>query len=222
MKKDYTHLSVILDRSGSMESIRDDVIGGFNAFLRQQQVTEGSATLTLVQFDTQNPYEVVHTFKLVQAVPPLTRETYAPRASTPLLDAIGHGIKDLEQQIVAMKAENRPEHVVVVIITDGMENASREFSAERVRAMIAEKQELAGWKFVYLSADINAVDQAVRDYGVRADRAMAFDKTAEGSVDAFASVSENVQAMRRRQRADVAFRDDQRAKHESEKRRQGR
>ncbi|MGL4650756.1 MAG: vWA domain-containing protein, partial [Caldilineaceae bacterium] len=143
MKKDYTHLTVILDRSGSMESIREDVIGGFNALLREQQATEGLATLTLVQFDTQNPYEVIHAFTLVQAVSPLSHATYAPRASTPLLDAIGRGIKDLEQQLVAMKADNRPEHVMMVIITDGMENASREFSAERVRAMIAEKQELA-------------------------------------------------------------------------------
>lgn len=222
MKKDYTHLTIILDRSGSMESIRDDVIGGFNAFVREQQATQGLATLSLIQFDSQEPYEVIHSFKLVQAVPALTRETFAPRSSTPLLDAMGRGIKDLEAQLVSMQAQNRPEHVVMVFITDGMENCSRQFTAERVRAMIAEKQELAGWKFVYLSADIDAVDQAVRDYGVAGGHAMAFDKTAQGSAHAFQSVAQNVQRLRKREADDVQFSEEDRRRHTSEQQRRNR
>jgi Mg-chelatase subunit ChlD len=219
MQKNYTHITVILDRSGSMESIREDVIGGFNAFLREQQATEGRATLSLVQFDTQNAYEVLHNFKLVQEVAPLTPATYRPRAGTPLLDAMGRGIKELERQIIGMRSEDRPEQVLVVIITDGMENASQEFTHARVRQMILEKQELVGWQFVYLSADIGAVAEAVEQWGVRANRAMAFDKTAQGSQDAFASVSSNVRSMRRKERLDMEFSEEDRARHVSEQRR---
>src|ERR1043165_4100560 len=99
MKSDYTHLAVILDRTGSMESIRDDTIGGFNAFLNAQKDAPGQATLTLAQFDSQDPYEIVHHFKPLGEVPELTRETFVPRASTPLLDAIGRGINDLEKSL---------------------------------------------------------------------------------------------------------------------------
>src|ERR1035438_2609360 len=105
MKQDYTHITVILDRTGSMESIRDDTIGGFNTFLEQQKAEPGMATLTLVQFDTQDPYEVIHRFKRIQEVPALTRETFVPRASTPLLDALGRGINDLEAGIGQLKEE---------------------------------------------------------------------------------------------------------------------
>ena len=108
IKNDYTHISVILDRTGSMESIRDDTIGGFNAFLGEQKAQKGKATLTLVQFDSQDPYEVVHRFKPIKEVPELTRETYVPRATTPLLDALGRGINDLEKSLADMAKKDRP------------------------------------------------------------------------------------------------------------------
>ncbi len=217
MKQDYTHITVILDRSGSMEGIREDVIGGFNAFLKEQQRTEGVATLSLIQFDTQQPYEVVHSFKLVQAVPPLTRETFVPRASTPLLDAMGHGINDLESQLHGMREGDRPAQVIMVFVTDGQENSSREFRKEQIARMIAEKQERSNWQFVFLSADLAAVNDAVRDYGVRATHAMAFDKTQQGSTSAFASVSSNVAGVRRREKADMSFTDEDRGKQGSER-----
>ena len=99
MKKGYSHITILLDRTGSMESIRDDVIGGFNTFLKEQQALPGSATLTLVQFDTQDPYEVLHDFQPLAKIKPLTRKTFVPRASTPLLDGIGRGINDLEKKL---------------------------------------------------------------------------------------------------------------------------
>src|SRR4030095_16541051 len=102
MKDGYTHISVILDRTGSMESIRDDTIGGFNAFLNARKAEPGSATLTLVQFDSQDPYEIVHQFKPLADVPELTRQTFVPRANTPLLDAIGRGVNDLEKNLADM------------------------------------------------------------------------------------------------------------------------
>jgi hypothetical protein len=113
-KPDYTHLAVILDRTGSMESIRDDTIGGFNVFLNEQKQQPSKATLTLVQFDSQDPYEVIHQVKPIKEVPELTKETYVPRATTPLLDAIGRGINDLEKCLADMKEDNRPSKVVFV------------------------------------------------------------------------------------------------------------
>lgn len=218
MKPNYTHITVILDRSGSMQEIRDDVIGGFNAFLKGQQATEGLATLSLVQFDTQDPYEVIHSFKLIAAVPQLAHTTYVPRGGTPLLDAMGHAINDLDASLAVMPEKERPAQVIVVTITDGQENSSREFNRVAVSRMIAEKQEKLDWKFVFLSADLNAVNDAMH-YGVKHGSTLAFDKTAAGSSAAFASVSSNVSAFRRREKADMDFSEADRAQHESEKRR---
>lgn len=141
MKDDYTHIAVILDRTGSMETIRDDTIGGFNAFLNAQKAAPGLASLTLVQFDSQDPYEIVYRFKPLAEVPELTRETFVPRANTPLLDTIGRGINDLEKSLADVAEDNRPARVVMVIITDGQENASREFRKDQIEKMIKEKQE---------------------------------------------------------------------------------
>lgn len=173
--------------------------------------------MTLVQFDTQNPYEIVQSFALVQAVPQMTLETYVPRAGTPLLDAMGRGINELEQSIGAMRESDRPARVVMVFVTDGQENSSREFRRDQVARMIAQKQEVDGWQFVFLSADLDAVDDAVRQYNVKPTHAMAFDKNAQGSQAAFASVSGNVRDYRRGQRSDMTFREEDRARQEAEK-----
>lgn len=141
MKEDCTHITVILDRTGSMESIRDDTIGGFNTFLKYQKAEPGTASLTLVQFDTQDPYEVIHHFKPIGQVPELNRETYVPRASTPLLDAIGRAINDLEQSLAKLKEEDQPSKVAVVIVTDGKENSGREFRKDQIEKMVKEKTE---------------------------------------------------------------------------------
>ena len=180
MKSNYTHIAVILDRTGSMESIRDDTIGGFNAFLQQQKDTPGDATLTLVQFDSQDPYEVVHSFMEMKDVPELTRETFVPRAQTPLLDAMGRGINDLEHNLMKFGKEEKPQRVVMVIITDGQENASREFKKDQVQKMILEKQEQMDWQFVFLSADMDAINEALAQ-GIQPKSAMAFSKNKEGT-----------------------------------------
>jgi hypothetical protein len=215
MRNDYTHLSVILDRTGSMETIRDDTIGGFNAFLNEQKDAPGYATLTLVQFDSQDPYEVLHRFAAVTAVPELTRATFVPRASTPLLDAIGRGINDLEQSLLQMPEAVRPARVVMVIITDGQENASREFRKEQIARMIKEKQEKLDWQFVFLSADLNAIGDAL-DVGMRAAAAMAFDKDAQGTRAAFAATSRHVVAYRMAEAPSIAFTEEDRAEQAAE------
>lgn len=213
MNKGYTHISVILDRTGSMQEIRDDTIGGFNAFLNEQKAEAGTATLTLVQFDTQDPYEVVCRFKPIQEVPELTRATYLPRASTPLLDAMGRGINDLEAQIGALPGGKRPEKVVVVIVTDGQENSSREFLKEQIVKMIKKHQDQDDWQFVFLSADLDAIGDA-HEVGFRDASAMHFAKTAVGTAAVFDSASKRISEYRRGAKRDVSFEEEDRRRHE--------
>ena len=215
---DYTHLAVILDRTGSMESIRDDTIGGFNAFLNEQKQQPGKATLTLVQFDSQDPYEILHQGKTIQEVPELTRETYVPRATTPLLDAIGRGINDLEKSVGEMKEGDRPSKVVFVVITDGQENASREFRRDQILKMINEKEKQSGWQFVFLSGDLEAINDAM-DQGFQPAASMAFDKTGVGARNAWASVSQNISNYRASRSKGVSFSEEDRKKQRSERKR---
>ena len=216
MRNDYTHLSVILDRTGSMESIRDDTIGGFNAFLNEQKAAPGYATMTLVQFDSQDPYEVLQRFATVTAVPELTRATFVPRASTPLLDAMGRGINDLEQSLLQMPEAVRPARIVMVIITDGQENASREFRKEQIARMIKEKQAKLDWQFVFLSADLGAITDALAA-GVQPAAAMAFDKDARGTRSAWAAAGRHVAEYRSGLVERVEFTEEDRAEQSNEK-----
>jgi Mg-chelatase subunit ChlD len=216
MNQNYTHMSVILDRTGSMESIRDDVIGGFNAFLHDQQQQEGKATLTLVQFDTQDPYEVVHHWKDIKAVPDLDRNTYVPRASTPLYDAIGRGIIDLEASIAKLPESDRPSQVMMVIITDGQENSSREFTKARVTQMIKEKQEKQNWQFVFLSADLEAMNDA-RGMGFADSASLLFAKTSAGSAEAFQLLSQKTVEYRFHKKKKFGFDLDDHQKDDSSK-----
>ena len=211
MKNDATHITVILDRTGSMESIREDTIGGFNAFLKAQQEAPGSATLSLVQFDSQDPFEMVHNFREISTVPPLTRETFVPRAATPLLDAMGRGINDLEQNMVEMISENRPGKVVLVIITDGHENASQEFRKDQIEKMIREKETEMDWQFVFLSSDLRGIND-VMESGFTCRKSMRFNKSAAGTTAMFCSISEKISDCHSCRAKEVSFDDDDRLK----------
>ncbi len=213
MKESYTHISVILDRTGSMESIRNDTIGGFNTFLGEQKSQPSLATLTLVQFDTQDPYEVVHKFKPIQEVSPLTRETYVPRASTPLLDAMGRGINDLDACLAALPDGEKPARVVIVVVTDGQENSSHEFRKEQIVKMIKEKQEKQNWQFVFLSADLKSIGDA-REYGIAMDSSMAYLKNPDGTSSAWKSLSGRTSDYRSARRKNVSFTEEDRKKQE--------
>jgi len=204
MRRDYTHIAVILDRTGSMESIRDDTIGGFNAFLASQKAEPGTATLTLVQFDTQDPYEVIHRFVPVQDVPALTRETFVPRATTPLLDALGRGINDLEKSLGDLEEEDRPAKIVFVVVTDGQENASREFRKDQIERMIKERSEQNDWQFVFLSADLAAIQDA-RAVGIHADSVLLFEKSNRGTAGAWASLSGRTSDYRSSRKKKIGF-----------------
>jgi hypothetical protein len=171
-----------------------------------------------VQFDSQDPYEVVNKFTPVKEVPDLTRETYVPRASTPLLDAMGRGINDLEACLAKLSAKERPSRIVMVVITDGQENASREFTKGQVEKMIKEKQKKADWQFVFLSADLAAIGDAVKS-GVKMCASMAFDKDAKGTMAAWCSASERISDYRAQRSEGVSFSQKDRDQQESEKRR---
>ena len=216
-----THITVILDRTGSMEVIRDDTIGGYNAFLDRQRQAPGAATLTLVQFDSQDPYEIVHQFTPLSDVPELTRETYVPRAGTPLLDAMGRGINDLEQQVASLQAADRPSTVVFAVVTDGQENASREFRRDQIVNMISRKKDGDGWQFVFLSADMDSVDDAV-GYGFKPEAVMAYDGTGQGTGDAWSLLDFHVREVRSGQRDHVAFTNPDRKRHQAERQRRRR
>ncbi len=204
MKPDYTHISVILDRSGSMESIRDDIIGGFNAFVKEQKGEPGTATLTLVQFDTQDVYEIVYRFTPIKQVTELDRKTYIPRASTPLLDALGRGINDLETAISDMKEDERPTKVVMVVITDGQENSSREFRKDQIVRMIKDRTDKNDWQFVFLSADLGAIGDAM-SYGIDPNAALLFEKSQKGTAGVWSSLSKQISDYRSAKKRKIGF-----------------
>ena len=188
MNPSYTHITIILDRTGSMAEIREDTISGFNTFLAEQKAVEGEATLTLVQFDSQDPYEMLQHFTQIEEVPELTSETYIPRAATPLLDALGRGINDLAASLAKLPDAARPAKVVFAVITDGLENASTEFTSAQIIRMITEKQQREKWQFVFLSADLDAIAEACA-HGFDARRTRYFDKTGKGTRDGWRHMS---------------------------------
>lgn len=218
MENTDTHISIILDRSGSMASIRDDTIGGFNAFLDEQERVSGSATLTLVQFDTQNPYEIIFQFEQISEVPHLTHSTYVPRAGTPLYDAIGKGIVDLDTQLINLKGSEKPSQIVFVIITDGYENSSTEYTKQQILDLIKQKQDREDWQFVYLGAEIDPDKEAI-DLGFMPRKSMAFDKTQAGTSHMWHTMSKHVSDYRQALSKEIEFDDTDRSLQESERKR---
>lgn len=187
-------INVVLDRSGSMGAIRDDVIGGFNQFLKDQKKEPGRAVLTLAQFDNQ--YEVVHDYVPLSKVPELTTKTYMPRASTALLDAVGRTVNALDKKLVGMKKRDKPEKVLFLVMTDGMENASHEFTKEQVAKLVADHQKNDKWEFVFIGANVDTFAEA-QDLGMRAaGHSLSFEATSKGTADAYQVMSQCVSGYR--------------------------
>ncbi len=190
-----THLYILLDRSGSMSSIANDVIGGYNTFLREQKKDGADARVTLVQFDSSDPQEVVAAGVPIVEMVELTADTFLPRGSTPLLDATGKLIararlnEELRQQN-SMDAEE----IVFVTITDGEENDSSEFTLAKIQKLI-KKCEKDGWTFVFLSAALDAYGDAQR-MGLKNGNIQAFSASAEGANLAFDTLSGNISKIR--------------------------
>lgn len=151
MRKDLSDITMVIDRSGSMESIRADAEGGINTFIESQKKEAGEALLTLVQFDTE--YEFLHRGSPIGHVP---RYTLVPRGATALLDAIGRAINETGSRLAAMPEPERPGLVVFVIVTDGHENSSKEFTRDKIRQMIEHQQSVYQWQFTFLAANQDA------------------------------------------------------------------
>lgn len=192
MNKNLTELVFILDKSGSMAGLEGDTIGGFNAMLGKQKRVEGECRITTVLFD--NRYELLHDRIDIQAVGLMTEREYQVGGSTALLDAVGRTIHKLACVQKNTAEEYRAGNVMFVIITDGEENASREYSAEKVKAMIQEEKK-RGWEFVFLGANIDAVETAGR-FGISADRAVDYVPDGQGTELNFQMMSEAVAAFR--------------------------
>lgn len=156
MNKNLTDITFLLDRSGSMAMIQDDVVGGIDAFIQEQKKVDGKANFTLIQFDSSNPQEVVLESKDIKLVEGFTSEQFTPRGGTPLLDALGMCIENAGKRLAAMREEDRPGTVQMVVFTDGEENSSSQFSFERIKAMVTEQTDKYSWHFLFLGASIDA------------------------------------------------------------------
>ena len=193
MKKDLTELVFILDRSGSMAGLEDDTIGGFNSMLTKQKGEEGKAVVSTVLFD--NECEVIYDRVDIQKIKPMTRKEYYVRGCTALLDAVGGAIHHIGNVHKYAREEDRPEKTLFVITTDGMENASRRYSYEKLKAMIERQKEKYGWEFLFLGANIDAAREAAR-FGIAADRAANYHADREGTNVIYETVSEAISQIR--------------------------
>ncbi len=193
MKEDFTHISVILDRSGSMETIKNDTIGGFNTFVSEQKKDPGVTTLSLYQFDDK--YDVVFENKDIKEVKDLTAETFVPRGSTALYDAIGRTVIATGSYLAAIKEEDRPSKVICVVITDGGENSSREFRYSQIKDMITEQQTKYSWKFIFIGSDIDAMEVA-DSLGVFKGNTLNFSNNSKGTKEMYSSLSRGITLMK--------------------------
>lgn len=193
MKKNLTELVFILDKSGSMSGLEKDTIGGYNSLMEKQRKLDGECVITTVLFD--NRYELLHDRIDLRAVTPITEKEYFVGGATALLDAVGRTIHKIAAVQEHTAEEYRAEKVMFVIITDGEENASREYSAAQVKELIKRQKERYGWEFVFLGANIDAVETAGR-FGIDADRAVDYVPDGRGTELNFRMMSETVAAFR--------------------------
>ena len=189
MKKNLTELVFILDRSGSMMGLEADTIGGFNAMIEKQKKEAGEAFVSTVLFD--NDVQVIHDRVPLDRIPALTEKEYFVRGCTALLDAVGGAIHHIGNVHKYAREEDRPEKTLFVITTDGMENASRRYTYDKVRSMIQHEKEKYGWEFLFLGANIDAAREAAR-FGIGADRAANYYADHMGTGVIYEAVSQAV------------------------------
>lgn len=190
MKNDFTRIAIVLDRSGSMSIVRESTISGFNEFIRQQKAQPGHATVKLVQFDTMGTQPMIETvFDCdLKSVPELTRASFQPRGGTPLLDAQGQTIVQLGEELAAMREEDRPGKVIVMTLTDGEENSSKDWTLDRLGKLIEQQRNLFNWEFIFLGANQDAIKVAAT-MNIPARGAMSYSSNAAGMANTMFAVS---------------------------------
>lgn len=193
MKKNLTELVMILDRSGSMGGLESDTIGGYNSMLKKQREEDGEVLVSTVLFDDRS--EVLYDRVPLEKMPQMTEKEYYVRGCTALLDAVGGAIHHIGNVHNYAREEDRPEKTIFVITTDGLENASREYSYDRVKKMVEQQKEKYGWEFLFLGANIDAIETAGR-FGISADRAANYNSDREGTALNYEVLAETVCKMR--------------------------
>jgi Mg-chelatase subunit ChlD len=202
-KADTTLLVLVIDRSGSMETIREDMEGGIKALLSDQAEEEGTCLVTLAQFDTE--YEMVY-----DGVPVAEMGDYrlVPRGATALLDAMGRTITSVRARLDAFPRENRPANVIVAVVTDGLENSSREWTRDAVLAAVKDRID-AGWHFTFLGANQDAIEEGGR-LGVHRDASMDYQASPAASRAAMGSLSASVGRIRRGEATGLTYTEEER------------
>ena len=193
MNGNLTEIVFILDRSGSMAGLEDDTIGGFNALVEKQKKEPGEAVLSAVLFSNDNT--VIYDRTDIRKVEPLTEQQYYVGGCTALIDAIGQAIHHIGNVHKYAREEDVPEHTIFVITTDGMENASHRYSSDEVKRMVNRQKEKYGWEFLFLGANIDAVETAAR-FGISEDRAVRYHNDARGQQLNYETVSDAVRCVR--------------------------
>ncbi len=193
MKMNLSEIIFILDRCGSMSGLESDTIGGFNAMLEKQKRADGDAYISTILFDGVS--EIIHDRIEIQNVMPLTEKEYYVRGCTALLDAIGGAIHHISNIHKYARAEDVPENTLFIITTDGMENASRRYSSDQVKHMIQREKEMHGWEFLFLGANIDAIETAQR-FGIRKDRAVNYHSDHMGTKLNYEVISDAISTVR--------------------------
>ena len=192
MKKNLTELVFILDQSGSMSGLENDTIGGFNSFIEKQKEVDGECIVSTVLFN--NISKVIHDRVSLKEVDKMTRDDYLASGSTALIDAMADAIHHIKNVHKYIREEDVPEHTMFVIITDGEENASHRYSSDEVKKMVSVQKE-KGWEFIFLGANIDAVETA-KNYGIDMDRTARFHNDKKGIKTNFSTISKVIAKFR--------------------------
>jgi len=194
-KKDYTFIGVVLDRSGSMGSVLDDTIGGFNNFLKENQSVEDDEGLfTLAQFSSD--YSLIYDAIPIKEVPPLDTKSYSVYGWTALLDAIGKTIVSMDQKLSVLEESEKPKKVIMVVITDGQDNSSKEYTKSAIASMIKTKESDSDWEFLFLGANMDSVKEAA-SFGFSGNNVAEYATNAVGTKETFDLVSDSIKSYRR-------------------------
>ena len=195
MKENFTSITVILDKSGSMWSLASDTIGGFNQFLKDQKAAPGEALLTLCTFS--HDYNIIHDCKTLAEIPDLDEKGYIPSGGTALLDAMGQTIESVGKKLADMPEEERPAKIIFLIITDGQENASENFKADQIKDMVQHQKDKYNWEFVFMGSNIDSIAEGTA-IGISMHNTMNYSATSDGTRGLYQEVSKSMTRYRTR------------------------